>query len=71
MGRSGPIVVRRISGHPQQRMDPERRLIERLDDERAADHHEAGENDDEHRRPVAGIDEGVVEPADLAARRAA
>ena len=50
-------------------MDPERRLIGHLDNECGADHDEAGKENHEHRRPIAGIDEGIVEPAGLAARR--
>src|ERR1700678_2705044 len=49
-------------------MQPEWRLILDLDDPRAADHDAAGGNDDENRRPVAGVDEGIVEPAGLAIR---
>ena len=53
---------------PQRGVQPERRLVFDLDDQRAADHDGAGDHDDEHRRPVAGIDEGVIEPAGFAAR---
>src|ERR1700679_4163521 len=47
-------------------MQPEWRLILDLDDQRAADPDRAGDHDDENRRPVAGIDEGIIEPADFA-----
>ena len=36
--------------------------------ERGEHHDEAADQDDEHRRPVAGIGEGKIEPATLAAR---
>src|SRR6266852_4421229 len=50
-------------------MEPERRLIERLHDKGAADDDEAREEYDEHRRPIAGVDEAVVKPALLAMGR--
>src|SRR5712691_5528539 len=50
-------------------MEPERRLIERLHDKGAADDDEAREKYDEHRRPIAGVDEAVVKPARLAMGR--
>src|SRR5690242_1147447 len=49
-------------------MQPERRLVLDLDDQRGADHDRAGDHDDEDRRPIAGIHEGEVEPANLATR---
>src|SRR5207245_4225304 len=52
-------------------MEPERRLIERLDDKGAADNDEAREEYDEHRRSVASVDEVVVKPARLATGRQA
>src|SRR5690349_12670846 len=48
-------------------MQPERRLVLDLDDERAADHDRTRQHDDEDRRTVAGVDEGVVESAAVAA----
>src|SRR5215468_2316033 len=50
-------------------MEPERRLIERLDNKSAADDDEAREEYDEHGRPIAGVDEAVIEPAHLAIGR--
>ena len=39
---------------PQHRMHPERRLIDHLGDQGGADHDEAGQKHDEHRRPARG-----------------
>ena len=53
---------------PQHRVDPVWRVIHRLGDQGGPDHDEAGQKHDEHGRPVTGIDEAIVEPADLAPR---
>src|SRR5262245_25186379 len=50
-------------------MEPERRLIERLDDKGTADDDKAREEYDEHRRPITRVDESVVEPARFATGR--
>src|SRR5688572_8642845 len=44
-------------------MQPERRLIDHLDDQRRADHDEAGYQDHEDRRSVAGVRERIIETA--------
>ena len=49
-------------------MNPERRLVFDLHDQGGGDDDGAGQHDQENRRPVAGVDEGVVEPAGLAVR---
>src|SRR5689334_21539185 len=49
-------------------MQPERRLVFDLHDQCGTDHDGARDHDDEDRRAVAGIDEGIVEPADVAVR---
>ena len=46
----------------------EGRLIDHLGHQRREHHNGAADQDDEHRRPVAGIGEAVVEPATLAGR---
>src|SRR5687768_15077891 len=53
---------------PQQRVHPERRLVDELDDQRRTRDDEPGNEDDEHRRSVAGVGEGIIEAAGLAAR---
>src|SRR3954452_25029469 len=50
-------------------MQPVWRLVLDLDHQRTADHDRTGQHDDEDRRTIAGIDEGVVEAAALAGRR--
>src|SRR5205814_9347528 len=49
-------------------VQPERRLILDFDDQGGGDDDSARQHDDEDRRAVAGIDEGVVEPARFAIR---
>ena len=53
---------------PQQSVQPVRRRVAHLDDQRRADDDESRHQDDEDGRPVAGIGEVVVETADIAAR---
>ena len=48
-------------------MHPEWRLVGDLDDQGREHHEEAGTQDDEDRRAVAGIREGIIQPAFLAA----
>src|SRR5206468_2114885 len=43
-------------------------LVFDLDDQRGADDDGARDHDDEDRRPIAGIDEGIIEPAGFAVR---
>src|SRR5262245_19575739 len=50
-------------------MEPERRLIERLNNKGAADDDEARQQYHEHCRPITGVDEAVVKPAYLATGR--
>src|SRR5215471_20929694 len=56
---------------PQRGMEPERRLVQRLHDQCAPHHDESRQENDEYRRPIPGIDEGVVKPAHLAMCRQA
>src|SRR4026207_1436862 len=49
-------------------MQPKRRFEFELDDQGAADHEEAGDQDDDPRGAVARTGEGIIEPADLATR---
>src|SRR5271168_2608608 len=49
--------------------NPDRRLPSHIDDQGEPDHEEARDQRDEYRRPVAGIGEAEIEPADLAFRR--
>ena len=55
---------------PQHDMHPHRRFKGELHVEGATEDEEAEDEDGEHRRPVAGIDEAVVEPAAVARLRA-
>jgi len=50
-------------------MHPIRRVINDLGGERGANHDEAGDEHDEHRRAVARIGKAIIKPARLAARR--
>jgi hypothetical protein len=43
-------------------MHPVRRPVEHLDRQRRGDNNETANQDDEDRRPVAGVGEVVVEP---------
>jgi hypothetical protein len=49
--------------NPKDEMYPERRIEGNLHPKRRADDDEADNEDDEDGRPVAGIGEGIVEPA--------
>src|SRR5665213_1390102 len=49
-------------------MHPERWLVFDFHDQRAGHHDGAGDHDDEDRGSVTGVDEGIIEPAGLAAR---
>ena len=49
-------------------MNPKGRRKRELNEECQPDDDEADDHDYEHRRTVAGIDEGIVEPAHLAPR---
>src|SRR5205085_12587370 len=51
---------------PESRVDPERRLIEHLDDECRKDDDESGNKHGEERRAVGRIGEGIIETAALA-----
>src|SRR5262249_59320246 len=51
---------------PQRRVQPIRRRIENLHDEREANHDESRDQDHEHGRPIARISEAVVEHANIA-----
>src|SRR5262249_32163255 len=53
---------------PQHGVEPEWRLIQRLNHQGAPDHDESRSEDDKYRWPVAVVDEGVAEPAHLAVR---
>ena len=55
--------------NPEEGVQPVRRVEGELDEQRQADDDEADDHHDEDRRTVAGIGEGEIEPADLAARR--
>ena len=48
---------------PQHRVHPIRRLVDHLGDQRGEHDDGAADQDDEHRRPVAGIGEVEIEPA--------
>ena len=54
---------------PEERVDPVGRREGELDEEGEADDDEADDHDDEDRRAIAGIGEGKVEAAGLAALR--
>ena len=51
---------------PQHDVHPHRRMQLELDEERAAEHEEAQDEDGEYGRAVAGVGEGIAEPAALA-----
>ena len=53
---------------PQRGVQPERRLVFHFHDQRRGDDDRARDHDDEDRRPVAGVDEGIVEPAGFTVR---
>ena len=49
--------------YPNDEVQPQRRLVGDLHPQRQADDDEADDQDDEDRRAVAGVGEGIVEPA--------
>src|SRR5882757_5461632 len=53
---------------PERGVNPERRLVFDLHDQSGGDDDGAGQHDEENRRAIAAVDEGVIEPADLAVR---
>src|SRR5207248_1753578 len=53
---------------PKQGVQPERRLIRELDDQRRRDDDEAADEDREYGGAVARIGERIIEPANLTAR---
>ena len=54
--------------HPQQHVDPERRMHGQLEPQRQTDHQRADDQRQERRRPVADVERRKVEPAAAAAR---
>ena len=57
---------RMASGPHKSGVQPIRRGVADLGEQREARHHEAGHQNDEYGRPVAGIGEAIVEAADIA-----
>ncbi len=55
--------------NPQHGMHPVRRTPDEFDNDGKAHHEKSSDQDHEHRRPVAGIGEAIVEAADIAALR--